>query len=272
MNGQERSRLAEGDPVVFIDRKERQYLRVLRAGSRLQVRDGTMRADRIIGMEEGSRVYNSAGEPFLVLRPTFASLIPNLPRQAQVIYPKDLGPILLWGDIYPGARVVEVGVGPGATTLALLRAIGREGELVSYEARQDFFELAQANVHRFHGEARNWTLKLRDARDGIDEVGVDRMLIDIAEPWVLFEQARRVLRPGGVLIAYVPTALQLKQVVDAAQDHGFGAVQSMETLVRFWHVRGLSVRPEHRMVAHTGFITCARRLSDRGEPVPAAEP
>jgi tRNA (adenine57-N1/adenine58-N1)-methyltransferase len=262
----ERARLRPGEAALFIDRKEREYLRVLRPGARLHIREGTMQADHLIGLPEGSTVYNSAAEPFLLVRPTFASLIPNLPRKAQVIYPKDIGPILLWGDIGPGARVVEVGAGPGALTMALLRAVGATGEVVSYEARSDFFEMARANVGQFFGAAPNWKLKLADATAGIEERDMDRMVIDLAEPWVLLDQAAAALRPGGVLIVYVPTVLQLKQFVDQARTRWFGAVQAMETLFRSWYVRGLSVRPQHRMVAHTGFVITARRLAGGGAP------
>lgn len=256
-------RLRAGDAVLFIDRKDREYLRILRPGARIHIREGTILTDALIGLAEGSRVDNTAGEEFLVLRPTFASLIPNLPRKAQVIYPKDIGPILLWGDIFPGATVVEIGTGPGALSMALLRAVGPTGRVVSYEAREDFARMAHENVQNFHGEAPNWEVKLRDATLGVDERDVDRMVIDLAEPWTLFPVAREALRPGGVLIAYVPTVLQVKQVVDHAREGGFGAVQTIETFLRAWHVKGLSVRPEHRMVGHTGFIITARRLPER---------
>jgi tRNA (adenine57-N1/adenine58-N1)-methyltransferase catalytic subunit len=262
----DRARLRPGEAVLFIDRKEREYLRILRPGARLHIRDGVMQADHLIGLLEGTTVYNSATEPFLMVRPTFASLVPNLPRRAQVIYPKDIGPILLWGDIGPGMRVVEVGAGPGAMTMALLRAVGVAGEVVSYETRSDFFEMAQSNVRQFFGDAPNWTLKLADATAGIAERGVDRMLIDLAEPWSLLGEATAALRPGGVLIAYVPTVLQLKPFVDQARANGFGAVQTIETFFRAWHVRGLSVRPQHRMIGHTGFIITCRRLAGETPP------
>lgn len=264
MTASSRGRLQAGESVLFIDRKEREYLRILQPGTRLRVRDGTMQADHLIGLAEGSTVYNTAMERFLVLRPTLASLIPNLPRRAQVIYPKDIGPILLWGDIYPGARVLEVGAGPGALTMALLRAVGPAGQVISYEAREDFCRMAEANVRQFYGEAPNWILKRADATHGIDEHDLDRLLMDIAEPWTLLPAAGAALRPGGVLVAYVPTALQVKQFVDHARNGGFGVVQVMETLLRFWHVKGLSVRPEHRMIGHTGFIISCRRLADSG--------
>ena len=262
-----RAQLEAGDAILLIDRKEREYLRVLRPGGRVHIRNGTMQADQLIGLPEGSTVYNSAGEPFLMLRPTFASLIPNLPRRAQVIYPKDIGPILLWGDIRPGTRILAVGAGPGALTMALLQATGPTGQVISYEAREDFFEMARSNVEQFYGEAPNWVLKLADATQGIEERDLDRMVIDIAEPWSLLPAAALALRPGGVLIVYVPTVLQVKQFVDQARTTGFAAVQSMETLIRFWHVKGLSIRPHHRMIGHTGFIITCRRLAEAAEPV-----
>jgi tRNA (adenine57-N1/adenine58-N1)-methyltransferase len=255
--------LRAGDPVLFIDHKEREYLRVLQPGTRLHVRRGTVLVDALIGTDEGCVVRNRAQESFLVLRPTFAQLVPNLPRKAQVIYPKDIGPILLWGDIYPGATVVEVGAGPGALTMALLRTVGPAGRVISYEARADFAEMARSNVIRFHGSAPNWEIRQADARDGFAERDVDRLTCDIAEPWGLLPGAATALRPGGVLVAYVPTVLQVKNLVDSLRAHGsFAAAQSFETLTRFWHVKQLSVRPQHRMVAHTGFIVTARRVAE----------
>jgi tRNA (adenine57-N1/adenine58-N1)-methyltransferase len=255
--------LRDQDPIILIDRKEREYLRVLRRGGRISVRGGGLACDDVIGLPEGSTVETAHGERLLVLRPTYAQLIPSLPRRAQPIYPKDVGPILLWGDICPGALVVEVGTGPGALTLALLRAVGPGGRLVSYEVRDDFATLARDNVARFHGPAPNWTLRIADAVAGLEEREVDRLVIDLAEPWQLLPAAAEALRPGAVVTAFVPTALQVKQAVDAFRSHGrFGAVETVETLLRFWHVRERSVRPAHRMVAHTGFLIFARRLAD----------
>ncbi|HYD48557.1 MAG TPA: tRNA (adenine-N1)-methyltransferase [Terriglobales bacterium] len=253
--------LQSGDSVLLIDPKEREYLRTLSSGKRIHLHGGLLNADDIIGRPDGLIVRNSAGQEFVVVRPTFAQLIPNLPRRAQVIYPKDIGPILLWGDIYPGATVIEVGVGPGALTMALLRTIGPTGRLISYECREDHIEMARENVARFIGPVDNWTVHLADATCGFEERNVDRMTVDMPEPWRLTDAAAETLRPGGVFLGYIPTVLQVKQLADALQaSPHFDLVQVSESLQRFWHVKQLSIRPEHRMVAHTGFLVSARRV------------
>ena len=264
----DRSVLRDQEPVVFIDRKERTYLRTLRRGGRVSVRGRPIPCDDVIGRPEGSRIETPGGEALLVLRPTYAQLIPSLPRRAEPIYPKDVGPILLWGDIGPGMDVVEVGTGPGALTLALLRAVGPTGRLTSYEARDDFATLARENVARYHGPAPNWTLRVADAFAGLDERDVDRIIIDLAEPWRLLDAVAGTLRPGGVVTAFLPTVLQVKQLVDALRAARFGAVEALETLARFWHIRDRSIRPVHRMVAHTGFLVFARRLAGNSELTP----
>lgn len=254
--------LKENDPVLFIDRKGRRYLKRLRPGRKITIR-GDILCDELMGLLEGSRVKLSSGETFLVLRPTYADLIPNLPRQAQVIYPKDTGPMLVWGDVFPGATVIEGGIGAGALTIALLRAVGPAGRLISYELREDFAKMARDNVAAYFGDAPQWTLKIGDLYEGFEETGVDRMFLDVAEPGRAMTQAARSLRPGGVLVCYVPTALQLKDTVDALTDSPhFGEIETFETLLRHWQVKGLSVRPLHRMVAHSAFIIIARRLAD----------
>ncbi len=253
--------LKAGDAVVFIDRKGRSYLKTLHPGRKITIR-GEVAADEIIGTEEGSRVKFSSGETFLILRPTYSDLIPLLPRGAQVIYPKDAGTLIIWGDVFPGATVVEGGVGTGALTIALLRAVGPAGRLISYEIREDFAAIAKRNVATYFGEAPNWTLKLGDLYQGTDETGVDRMFLDLAEPFRALDGAAHALRPGGVLVSYVPTAIQLKETVDALSARPeFGQFESFETMLRHWQVKGLSVRPVFRMVAHSAFIIVARRLA-----------
>jgi tRNA (adenine57-N1/adenine58-N1)-methyltransferase catalytic subunit len=261
--------LADGESVLFIDSKSRPYLRRLRAGKVVALRGGGISADGVIGQPEGHFAESARGERYLVLRPTYAQLIPQLPRRAQPIYPKDTGAILLWGDIGPGMTVVEVGIGPGALTLALLRAVGPTGQVISCELRPDFAAAASENVERFHGAAPNWTLHVADAFAGIPATGVDRMVVDLAEPWRLLTVAATTLRPGGVFTGYIPTAMQLKHLVDGLVAHGgFAAIETLELFARGWHVRGLSVRPEHRMVAHTGFLVFARRLAPGAERPP----
>ncbi len=266
--------LKEHDAVLFIDRKARRYLKLLRPGQKIIIR-GEIRSEDLYGLEEGSRVKLSSGETFLVLRPTYADLIPHLPRSAQVIYPKDTGPLLVWGDVYPGATVIEGGVGAGAFTIALLRAVGPQGRLISYELREDFAIRARRNVADFLGEVPQWELKLRDLYEGFDEIGVDRVFIDLPEPGRALEVVARALRPGGVFVAYVPTALQLKDTVEALQQRtNFAEIETFEVLLRNWQVKGMSVRPVHRMVAHSAFIIVARRLAESVQPItqkPAGE-
>jgi tRNA (adenine57-N1/adenine58-N1)-methyltransferase catalytic subunit len=260
--------LKEHDAVLFIDRKARRYLKLLRPGQKIMIR-GEIRCEELYGLEEGSRVKLSSGETFLVLRPTYADLIPHLPRAAQVIYPKDTGPLLVWGDVYPGATVIEGGVGAGAFTIALLRAVGSEGRVISYELREDFAMRARRNVADFLGAAPQWELKLRDLYEGFDEIEVDRVFIDLPEPGRALEVVARALRPGGVFVAYVPTVVQLKDTVEALQQRtDFAEIESFEVLLRNWQVKGMSVRPVHRMVAHSAFIIVARRLAAGLPPIP----
>ena len=259
----------EKEPVVFLDRKDREYLARLDRSRPIAIRGGKISIEDIIGHEEGSVVRSSVNEPFLVFRPSLPQLIPNLPRNAQVIYPKDLGPILIWADLFPGARVVEAGVGAGALSMALLRAIAGEGRLYSYELRQDFAAMAEKNVAKYFGAAPNWTLKIGDVATELEESDIDRIVLDLPEPWQVIKSAWKALRPGGILLCYLPTVLQVKSLVDALRDdQRFACIETMETLMRFWHIKGMSARPQHRMVAHTGFLTCARRLADGQKDIP----
>jgi tRNA (adenine57-N1/adenine58-N1)-methyltransferase catalytic subunit len=259
------------DVVVLLDRKDREYLARLDQRSAIAIRGGKIAVEAILGRDEGSVVRSSMNEPFLVFRPSLPQLIPNLPRSAQVIYPKDIGPILLWADLVPGARVVEAGVGAGALSMALLRAIGEGGELISYEIREDFAELAQKNVARYFGPAPNWTVKLGDIAAELAEKDIDRIILDLPEPWPVIDRAWSALRPGGFLLSYLPTVLQVKSLVDALRaDKRFACIETSETLMRYWHLKGMSARPQHRMVAHTGFLTSARRLADGEKDIPRA--
>jgi tRNA (adenine57-N1/adenine58-N1)-methyltransferase len=262
VSDERRARLRDGDAVLLVDRKSRSYMRTLRAGARLAVRGRPIPCDDVIGLDEGVTIPGDRGERYLVLRPTYAQLIPQLPRRAQPIYPKDVGLILTWGDIAAGMHVVEIGIGAGALTLGLLRAVGPTGRVTSYELREDFVEDARRNVERHHGPAPGWTVHVGDATAGLFERDVDRVTVDLAEPWGMLDAIALALRPGGVLTCFVPTILQVKSLVDALDAHAsFGMVTTLESLLRHWEVKGRSIRPAHRMVAHTGLLVFARRLA-----------
>jgi tRNA (adenine57-N1/adenine58-N1)-methyltransferase len=184
-----------------------------------------------------------------------------MPRGAQVIYPKDLGPILMLADIFPGAQVLESGVGSGALTMTLLRAIGPQGHVLGYELRDDFADRARRNVESFLGPDVPLDIEVRDVYDGIAVDDLDRILLDLPEPWRVVKHAESALRPGGILLSYLPTILQVMRLREELAESAFGMVESLEVLQRGWHVDGQSVRPDHRMVAHTGFLTYARLLA-----------
>ena len=246
-----------GEPVLLIDRKSRRYLFDLASGREFHTHTGVIAHDEIIGAPEGIRLRSTRGSFFLALRPTLADAVLKMPRGAQVIYPKDIGPILMLADIFAGARVLEAGIGSGALSMALLRA----GALVSgYERREDFCARARANVERFCGpEAlERYRTEVRDVYDGIDETGLDRVVLDLPEPWQVVPHARSSLRSGGILLAYTPSIVQVQRLRRALDDSPFDLHETVEVLQRGWHVEGDAVRPNHRMVAHTGFLTVSR--------------
>jgi len=250
-----------GERALFIDRRGRRYLVTLRAGIQFHTHDGFVEHDTVIGSNEGSRVFSSTGVPFVVVRPSLTDYILKMPRGAQVIYPKDIAAIVMSADVFPGATVLEAGTGSGALTLGLLRAVGDSGRVITYEARQDFAERARANIESFLGKMPD-ALEMRhgDVTDAIVTEQIDRVVLDLPEPWRVIPVAITALRPGGVFCSYVPTVPQISQTSEALRAAGFIDVSTTETLVRPWHVEGQSVRPDHRMVAHTGFITTARYL------------
>ncbi len=247
---------------MLLDSKGRRYLLTLAPGGEFHTHAGPVRHDDLIGQVEGIAVRSSRGGSYTAVRPTLAELILKMPRGAQVIYPKDLGPILMLADVFPGARVLEAGVGSGALSMTLLRA---GADVVGYELRQDFANRARGNVVAFLGEGvlSRYRVEIRDVYDGIDEQGIDRMILDLPEPWRVVKHAETALRPGGILVAYLPTIGQVAQLREVMEDSGLGMAETVEVLQRSWHVDGPSVRPDHRMVAHTGFLTSARLLAGR---------
>jgi tRNA (adenine57-N1/adenine58-N1)-methyltransferase len=248
-----------GERVLLFDSKGRRYLVTLCAGGEFHTHAGPVAHDEVIGASEGARVRSARGARYVVVRPTLAEVVLKMPRGAQVIYPKDLGPILMMADVYPGARVFESGLGSGAMSMALLRA---GAEVTGYELREEFAARAASNVAGFLGPEvlERYAVRVRDAYDGIDEGGFDRMVLDLPEPWRLVKAAESAMRPGGILVAYLPTIGQVSTLRDTLDRSGFGMAETVEILQRSWHVEGQSVRPDHRMVAHTGFLTSARLL------------
>lgn len=251
-----------GERALLIDGRGRSYLITLSKGASFHFHRGIVVHDDLIGASDGTRVTSTRGERLIALRPTLSEFVLKMPRGAQVVYPKDLAAIVIQADIYPGARVVEAGAGSGALTIALLRAVGPDGHLTTYEVREDFARTARENVEVFLGTVGNLELKVADIYEGISEESVDRLVLDLPEPWRALAAAAEVLREGGVLAAYMPTVVQVQSLSGALEDDNrWALVHTTETLVRSWRVRGRSVRPDHRMVAHTGFITTARRVA-----------
>lgn len=248
--------LVAGERILLIDAKERQFLIRLVEGGSFHTHAGIVAHDDIVGRSEGTTVVTSTGRKFIVVRPSLADIVVKMPRGAQVIYPKDLGGILLGADIGPGMRVLEAGVGSGALSMALLRA----GALVTgYEVRPDFANRARSNVESFVAGA-SYQVEERDVYEGIDERDLDRIVLDLPEPWQVVAHAEKALRPGGILLAYLPTINQVATFRAALRRSAFGLEETSELMRRTWHVEERSVRPDHRMVAHTGFLTTARLL------------
>jgi len=249
-----------GETVMMIDSKQRLYLVTLHAGGKYSYHGGTVNFDDIIGREEGLLLRSSHDHSLVVFRPSLAQYILKMPRGAQVIYPKDLGAIVMAADIFPGAVVLEAGTGSGALTMTLLRAVGADGRVISEEIREDFARRAAANIRRFMGETPNLEIRIRDIYASVDVHDVDRVVLDLPEPWRIVNGIAKALRPGGYVVSYLPTVLQVKQLVDTlAQQGEFALIDTVEILERYWHVADMSIRPEHRMVAHTGFLTVARK-------------
>lgn len=258
------SRLSNGERIHLVDQKQRQYALTLKAGETYQFSGQKIAHDALIGRPDGSIVTLSGGKRMMALRPTFGDYVLKMPRGAQVLYPKDLAIIPMWADVHPGARVFEAGTGSGALTMALLRAVGPDGLVVTYEIRDDFAHTAKTNITRSMNPINLICIK-KNAYEGIDllddQVPFDRVVLDLPEPWQVVPHAVHALRSGGIYLSFVPTVPQVMQTVDALERTAvFGMIETFETLLRTWSIRGRSVRPDHRMVAHSGFITVARKV------------
>lgn len=250
---------AAGDKVLLLDSKARRYLVTLAEGGQFHSHSGFVTHEQLIGQPEGVVVRTASGAKYTAVRPTLSDFVLKMPRGAQVIYPKDLGPILLLADVYPGARVLEAGVGSGALSMTLLRA---GAEVIGYELREDFASRAKENVRAFVGAeaAERYRVEIRDVYEGIEETDLDRVVLDLPEPWRVVKHAAEAMHTGGILVSYVPSIIQVSQLRETLADSPFGMAETIEVLVRGWHVEGSAVRPDHRMVAHTGFLTAARLL------------
>lgn len=261
--------LEPGERVLLLDDRGRRFLLRLVPGQVFHFHGGAVPHDLILGSEEGVVVHSNTGSRLVCFRPRLADFVLKMPRGAQVVYPKDTGAMVVFGDIAPGTRVLEAGTGSGALTMALCRATGPEGRVVSYDLREGFQRTAEANIEMFLGKLPHWLdLRLGDVREVAegDEV-FDRAVLDLPEPWAVLPAVARALRPGGILVVYLPTTNQTQEAALAMRAHGFAEVETFEVLVRSWHVTERSVRPDHRMVAHTGFITIGRR----GGEVPSGD-
>ncbi|MGP6173206.1 tRNA (adenine-N1)-methyltransferase [Corynebacterium sp. A21] len=260
-----------GDRIQLTDAKRRHFTIVLEEGGQYHTHKGGILHDDIIGQHEGTVVKSSGAGDYLCFRHLMVDHVLSMPRGAAVIYPKDTAQILVEGDIFPGARVLEAGAGSGALSMALLRAVGERGELISYEIREDHLEYAESNVDEFFGgRPANWTPRLGDLKEVTleDTDGpVDRVILDMLEPWECLPVVRDLLIPGGVFMTYVATVPQLMKVMEGIRElQCFTEPKAWESLVREWKVEGLATRPEHRMNAHTAFLIMARRLADGVTP------
>ena len=269
-SGVRRGPLAEGEWVRLVDSKGRRNNFELVAGKRFFSNRGHVEHDELIGREEGFTVTSSAGAEYLVFRPLLSEFVVSMPRGAAVIYPKDSAQIVAMADIFPGAHVVEAGVGSGALTCSLLRAVGPEGRVSSYELREEFADVARRNVTQFFGgDHPAWQLTLGDLAEQLPASGerCDRIILDMLAPWACLDAAADALRPGGIVCAYVATTTQLSRFAETVRAHGgFTEPHAWESLVRDWHLEGLAVRPGLAMIGHTAFLVTARRMAPGERP------
>ena len=255
-----------GDLALLIDRKARRYMITLAEGETYHCHLGRLSHDDMIGSTIGGWYRTDKSHMLLAVRPSLGDFVRQMPRGPQIIYPKDLGNIVNFADIFPGATVIEGGLGSGALTSALLRAVGVTGKVINYEIDESVLPKAMRNIERVTPDTANLEVKIGDIYQGIDERGVDRVVLDVPEPWQAVPGIGDSLAMGGILLSFVPTILQVQQLVLALEDDGrFQLIESLETMLRTWHVTERSVRPDHRMIAHSGFLTTAVRC----EPKPS---
>ena len=251
----------EGDAIMLIDNAEHRFLMILGKGRSFQSHQGFVNHTDFIGRSEGDVLYTNKNLPLILLRPSLSEYLITMKRRTQIIYPKDVALILIMADVHPNLTVVEAGLGSGSLATSVLRALAGTGHLTSYEMRPEFREQAERNIRGLLGDTPNHTIKDQDVYLGIEERNVDRVLLDLPEPWRLVDEVAQALAPGGIFMTYLPTVLQVHHVVDEIRKDGrFAMIEVVESLVRPWYVMPQSARPEHRMVAHTGFLTFARRF------------
>jgi tRNA (adenine57-N1/adenine58-N1)-methyltransferase len=254
---------SEGDRIQLTDPKGKMYTFTITVGKEWHTHKGWIVHNDLIGLPEGSVVSTSAGLKFTAFKPLLGDFVLSMPRGATIVYPKDAAMIIGVADVFPGARVIEAGVGSGALSISLLRAIGKDGKLFSFERREDFAEIARENVKTYFGTIPSqWQLEVGSVQESSTDEKYDRVILDMLAPWECVAFAAEVLRPGGVFLAYVATTTQLSATAEALKDDGrFTEPLSSETIVRDWHHEGLAVRPMQRMIGHTGFLIVSRRMA-----------
>jgi tRNA (adenine57-N1/adenine58-N1)-methyltransferase len=256
--------LVEGETILLLDPKGNRYLVTLKPGGRFVFHHGSISHDALIGLDEGTPIRTNRGLKLIAVRPRLVDYALEMPRQTAIVYPKDAAMLLMWADVYPGATVLEAGLGSGSLTLALLRAVGDAGQVICYEAKGEFITNALQNIRRFTAEPRNLLIREHDICSGIPDGGLDRVLLDLPEPWCVVPHLLTALRPGGIVAAYTPSIVQAQQLVASFEvSEAFTQIETLESLYRPWYIQGAAVRPVQQMVAHTAFLTFARRVGGR---------